>query len=314
MLAGAGAGLTSAVVTSPLDVIKTKLQAPGKLQPGIVGYHGLTGTLARIWREERVPGLFRGIGPSLLAYLPTWGIYFTVYDRVKEVTIKKYGEERWLPHIISAMTAGASGTIVTSPLWVIKTRFMAYNVRPDSNIAYRHTWDALHQIVATEGFKGLYRGLIPSLFGVSHVAVQFPLYEQLKRLYRPQDGSDIPPSTILACSSASKVVASVLCYPHEVVRTRLQIQRAKPIGQGQQGPQPGGAGSPPPLPVAAVPGDKAYAGVLQTIRNIIAEEGARGFYVGLGVNLVRTVPASAMTILTYELLMRKLTRLTAPSI
>jgi hypothetical protein len=29
----------------------------------------------------------------------------------------------WL-HIVAAMTAGATGTIVTNPLWLIKTRFM----------------------------------------------------------------------------------------------------------------------------------------------------------------------------------------------
>lgn len=29
-----------------------------------------------------------------------------------------------LAHIISAMLAGASGTILTNPLWVVKTRFM----------------------------------------------------------------------------------------------------------------------------------------------------------------------------------------------
>jgi hypothetical protein len=37
-----------------------------------------------------------------------------------------------LTHVIAAMAGGASGTIVTNPLWVIKTRFMASskNVRP----------------------------------------------------------------------------------------------------------------------------------------------------------------------------------------
>lgn len=45
---------------------------------------------------------------------------------------------------------------------------------------YRHTGDAFVQIYKTEGLKGFYRGLLPSLFGVSHVAVQFPLYESFK--------------------------------------------------------------------------------------------------------------------------------------
>lgn len=42
------------------------------------------------------------------------------------------------------------------------------------------TVDGLLRIARQEGIKGLYRGLIPSLFGVTHGAFQFTAYEKLK--------------------------------------------------------------------------------------------------------------------------------------
>lgn len=78
-LAGAGAGCVSSIVTCPLDVVKTRLQAQG------VGgtYQGLVGTFATIWNQEGVRGLYRGLGPTIFGYLPTWAIYFTTYDYLK---------------------------------------------------------------------------------------------------------------------------------------------------------------------------------------------------------------------------------------
>ncbi|KAJ2580983.1 hypothetical protein EV177_010509, partial [Coemansia sp. RSA 1804] len=47
-----------------------------------------------------------------------------------------------------------------------------------------------------------------------------------------------------------------------------------------------------------------YKGIVHAVRLIYAEEGVPAFYRGLTTNLIRTVPASMMTLLTYELLIR----------
>lgn len=90
-IAGAIGGFTSGVVTCPLDVIKTKLQAQGRhslLDGGRHAghprlYNGLVGTASMIWREEGIRGLYRGLGPIVLGYLPTWAVWFTVYNKTK---------------------------------------------------------------------------------------------------------------------------------------------------------------------------------------------------------------------------------------
>lgn len=82
-IAGAGAGIVSSIVTCPLDVAKTRLQNQGIAKPGERLYKGTVGTLSRIWQEEGIRGLYRGLGPTILGYLPTWAIYFTAYDYCK---------------------------------------------------------------------------------------------------------------------------------------------------------------------------------------------------------------------------------------
>lgn len=101
-----------------------------------------------ILKDNGFRGLYRGLGPTILGYLPTWAIYFAVYDGIKTffgeppmggtttnrerlypaAQVKGYQpvvrEHPWSLHILSAMTAGAASTTCTTPLWVIKTRFM----------------------------------------------------------------------------------------------------------------------------------------------------------------------------------------------
>jgi solute carrier family 25 (mitochondrial folate transporter), member 32 len=43
--------------------------------------------------------------------------------------------------------------------------------------------NALSSIYKQEGVRGLYRGFIPGMFGVSHGALQFMTYEEMKNAY-----------------------------------------------------------------------------------------------------------------------------------
>lgn len=154
------------------------------------------GGLSRILRDEGVKGLYRGLTPSLFALLPNWAVYFTVYERFK-VAIAKHVRPEWAGspgvHMAAAAGAGAATMLITNPLWVVKTRLQTQNMgmkmgRGTNPALYKGTADALLRIAREEGIAGLYSGLGPSLLGVMHVVIQFPLYEAIKIRLSHRDG------------------------------------------------------------------------------------------------------------------------------
>lgn len=96
---GALAGAASGIVTCPLDVIKTKLQAQGGFRPRATDgaarspaqYRGLISTASTIWRQDGLRGMYRGLGPMLVGYLPTWAVYMSVYGSSREYYYSRLG-------------------------------------------------------------------------------------------------------------------------------------------------------------------------------------------------------------------------------
>ncbi len=73
---------------------------------------------------------------------------------------------------------------VTNPIWVVKTRLCLSNTaKVPAYMQYKGLYDGLTRLYVHEGFRGLYRGFTPGLLGTSHGAIQFMLYEELKKYY-----------------------------------------------------------------------------------------------------------------------------------
>ncbi len=184
---------------------------------------------------------------------------------------------------------------------------------------YRSTLDAARKMYTTEGIRSFYSGLTPALLGLTHVAVQFPAYEYLKTKFTGRGMGEFPGEDeqagaqwqgVLSATILSKVLASSLTYPHEVIRTRLQTQRrpAQKILANVWSPEATKAsqGTAAASTAAAPIELPRYRGVVMTFRAILREEGWRALYAGLGTNMMRAVPAATVTMLTYEYVMRKL--------
>lgn len=137
-------GMRGSLVRHNAAIVEFRLLTQNLLHPG---------TVRTIFKYDGLRGFYRGLGPTILGYLPTWAIYFAVYDGIKTAfgemplgSVSDSQQERiypaaqtkgyqpvarehpWSLHILSAMAAGAASTTCTTPLWVIKTRFMVSHV------------------------------------------------------------------------------------------------------------------------------------------------------------------------------------------
>ena len=80
------------------------------------------------------------------------------------------------------------------------------------------SWTAISQIARYEGLRGFYKGLSASYLGVTEGAIQWTLYERLKRLSKATEGKGGVSEWfgMLGSAGTAKFVASLVSYPHEV--------------------------------------------------------------------------------------------------
>ena len=200
--------MTAALLTSPLDVLKTRLQsdyyqsqlAASRAARNVPPLHTLSiprsallhfrETFQILFSIHRVEGwraLFKGLGPNLTGVVPARAINFYSYGNGKRI-ISSYlndGKENAWVHLGAAVFAGLVTGTVTNPIWLVKTRLQldkANAEKPGSQglRRYRNSWDCTKQVVRQEGIRGLYRGLSASYLGVSESTLQWVLYEQMK--------------------------------------------------------------------------------------------------------------------------------------
>ncbi|KAL9233880.1 hypothetical protein vseg_008816 [Gypsophila vaccaria] len=176
-IAGACAGVSSTVLTYPLELVKTRLT----IQRGV--YNGIIDAFVKIIREEGPGELYRGLGPSVIGVIPYAATNYFAYDTLRKAYRKFFKQEKIgnIETLLIGSLAGAISSSATFPLEVARKHMQAGAV--SNRQVYKNVLHALACIVEQEGVQGLYRGLGPSCLKLVPAAgISFMCYEACKRI------------------------------------------------------------------------------------------------------------------------------------
>lgn len=282
LVAGVSGGVASTLILHPLDLLKIRFAVSDGATSAKPHYTGLMQAMVQIFRHEGIKGLYRGVTPNVWGAGSAWGLYFLFYNTIKSWFQSGNSKVDLGPglHMVAAAEAGVLTLVMTNPIWVVKTRLcLQYSDGGTGKVLqeshrYNGMVDAFVKTYKYEGVRGLYKGFVPGIFGVSHGALQFMAYEEMKTKYNkyrnlPIDAK-LTTAEYLAFASLSKLFAAVTTYPYQVLRARMQDQHAH------------------------------YDNLRHCIRETWRYEGVVGFYRGMSPYLVHVMPNICLVFLIYE--------------
>ncbi|PIN01445.1 Mitochondrial solute carrier protein [Handroanthus impetiginosus] len=303
--AGAISGAVSRTVTSPLDVIKIRFQV--QLEPTTQWallrrdacvpskYTGMLQATKDIFREEGLPGFWRGNVPALLMVMPYTAIQFTVLHKLKTLASGSSKSEDHIhlsPYLsyVSGALAGCAATVGSYPFDLLRT-ILASQGEPK---VYPNMRSAFVDIFENRGVRGLYAGLTPTLIEiVPYAGLQFGTYDTFKRWmmawnrymspYATQTDDALSSVQLFLCGLAAGTCAKAVCHPLDVVKKRFQVEGL------QRDPRYG-----------ARVEHRAYRNMYDALRQILRAEGWAGLYKGIVPSIVKAAPAGAVTFVAYE--------------
>ncbi|EAS35025.3 mitochondrial carrier protein [Coccidioides immitis RS] len=326
--AGAVGGMTAATLTSPLDVLKTRLQSDfyqaqlrslraahplpqshsilSLSRSAMVHFSETVQILRSIHVHEGWRALFKGLGPNLTGVVPARAINFYVYGNGKRILNDYFG---YIPtetpasiHLAAAAVAGIATGTATNPIWLVKTRLQldksnASNI-PGRGRQYKNSLDCIRQTVRHEGIRGLYRGLTASYLGVTESSLQWVMYEEMKRILarraarRAADPAHVRGWTDTAEHWVGTITAAGSAKLLAAAATYPHEVVRTRLRQA------------PTIPAGGGKVQMKYTGLMQCFRVIWKEEGMAGLYGGLTPHLLRVVPSAAIMFGMYEMILR----------
>ena len=267
LVSGAVAGTVSRTGTAPIDRLKTLMQAGGSRVPS-----GLMDGMRMIYGEGGARAFFQGNGANCVKVAPETAIKMGAFDTLKPLLASDPAAVTTLERFVAGGLAGALAQGTIYPLETVKTRLALAQPGQYSGVV-----GCLQTVCRQEGVKALYRGLGVSLVGiVPYAGIDLMINSVLRDwagAFYSARGAEPGVGTLLAAGMASSTCAMSLTYPIGFVRTRLQA---------------------PP-----VPGSVPYSSPLDVARRVVQTEGALGLFRGFVPNLLKVVPAAALSYSVY---------------
>eukprot|EP00455_Lapot_gusevi_P030927 TRINITY_DN3334_c0_g1_i2.p1 TRINITY_DN3334_c0_g1~~TRINITY_DN3334_c0_g1_i2.p1 ORF type:complete len:300 (-),score=11.27 TRINITY_DN3334_c0_g1_i2:40-939(-) len=272
--AGTVAGMVAKCIEYPFDTLKTRLQTASS-------FSGTFDCFRQTIQSDGFRGLYKGLTVPLGGAMLENALMFGSYGFAKKVlqetgwlaSKSQPATDLSLPQ--TAAAGGFSGLVVSlwlGPLELVKCRLQAKHTAG----LYRTPLHCVRTIYAEEGLAAFSKGFAPTVLRESlGTAMYFSTYEVVCRLLTPEGKTrqELGALSMVCAGSAAGVGYWLSIFPFDLIKSRLQTD----ISQSSH-----------------------KVSVARSLINLCRQEGLGGMYRGIGITLVRAVPANACIFLTYE--------------
>jgi len=277
-------------IVAPLERVKILFQTSHSHFVQYSTYwNGLIKATRDIQKSYGISALFKGHSASLVRVFPYASINFLAYEELRAAIIISSEKETPLRRFLCGSMAGATSTLVTYPLELIRTRLAFETVQKSPS-----SWLAISRKIYFEGgssggLTSFYRAIAPTMLGIlPYAGTSFLTHDLIRDWLRSpalapytleaQSSTQLTAVAQLCCGAVAGIVAQTVSYPIDIIRRRIQVGSVV----------------------------VAQLGIVGTAQCIFLERGVRGFYVGLTIGYVKMAPMVATSFYVYDRMKRLL--------
>lgn len=269
-VSGATAGAVAKTTIAPLDRAKIVFQVSSKRS---FSYRECIKFLASTVRENGVTMMWKGNSATMVRIVPYAAITYMSNESYKDY-FKRRDPDGKLSHVYrfcSGSMAGLTASFSTYGLEVLRARMAVKS-------EYVSILQSLKYILKTEGVSSLYRGLAPTLIGVSvYGGTSFYVFGTLKNINPLSSSDGLSTEHRLLYGGFAGLCGQSISYPLDVTRRRMQT--------------------------GGIKGDhlERYSTMRGTLSHIYQNEGIkRGLYKGLSLNFLKGPLASSISFTVFD--------------
>jgi len=155
---GALAGMTEAVVVTPFETVKVRLQSAENRAL----YSNSVDCLSKIAKTEGTLSLYNGFGATLWRNGAWNSVYFSVINQIKSLLPSPNSKStEVLRNFVAGATAGTMATTANNPFDLVKSRIQ--NRVAGQPVIYKYTLPSIAKVAQEEGLLALWKGWVPKV-------------------------------------------------------------------------------------------------------------------------------------------------------
>ncbi|GLJ22029.1 hypothetical protein SUGI_0412740 [Cryptomeria japonica] len=294
LIAGGASGAVAKTAVAPFERIKILFQT----RRGEFQSLGIWKSFGRILQTEGIGGLYRGNGASVARIVPYAALHFMTYEQYRRWIINYYPGVGTGPivDLLAGSLSGGTAVMCTYPLDLARTRLAyqltgSYKTHVDKKLrhahfqpAYKGMVDVFANVYRESGLRGLYRGVVPSLYGIfPYAGLKFYVFEELKRHIPNEHEKSVLAK--LACGALAGLMGQTITYPLDVVRRQMQVQTLAVTKDSASS-------------VRSM--ENEFKGTWDGLITIVQRQGWKQLFSGLSINYVKVVPTVAIGFAAYD--------------